>query len=42
MGGQNGGIIKVEPYWNVKFSQLLIDNIYQMIKVEPYWNKILL
>ena len=30
--------IKVEPYWNVKFTFTDWDVLDSIIKVEPYWN----
>ena len=30
--------IKVEPYWNVNFFNILCPTVIAIIKVEPYWN----
>ena len=30
--------IKVEPYWNVNGSKIIVTNNGKIIKVEPYWN----
>ena len=34
----HSSLIKVEPYWNVKYPVQLHRIIYPLIKVEPYWN----
>ena len=34
----HSSLIKVEPYWNVKYPVQLHRTIYPLIKVEPYWN----